>query len=504
MDEILKLCKAKLTMREFIEKLTIINKQGRKQTLSLTEEQITILDSLEGGSNTLILKPRQIGSSTAVMAFLFAAAFYSEEPTTFAILSYKLDSSKQLLRMIKGFYHSLPKALQRPLESENTTEIKFKNGGRIIAAAATQTGGLRSFTASKIVLSEFAFADDPEELRATAIGALNDGQLIIESTANFYGDCLHQEIKKYEAGLSSWTYLFFPWTEHKAYRTKDRYFVPNEQEKAWIEEGIMDREQVIWRKQKVALLGIDKFQREYPLTVEEAYQLVGDTYFQAKDFSGMEIINNESEFCIMAEAEREDAYAIGVDVGGGIGRDYSVIIVMSKKTYQPVLVWRSNVVTPVGLAEVIHEISMTYNNALVLVEANNYGHATLNELQHQGCYRVWKCDEGKDFLTTAKTKPLIFEELKRLIQQGFIKVMDSITVTELRSIGVDPLGKIKFADSKAGMGHSDNAMAMALATWCLKSVRLKEKDFLPSWIIDKRVERVKQNSGAQITKYRRY
>jgi hypothetical protein len=506
MDAILSAVKQNLSQRDFLQKLTIINKQGKKQALTITEEQETILNSLEAGNNTLILKPRQIGSSTLVMAYLFTCAFYSEEPVTYAILSYKLESSKQLLKIVKNFYHSLPKALQRPLESENTTEIKFKDGGRIIAAAATQQGGLRSFTASKIVLSEFAFADSPDELKATALGALNDGQLIIESTANFYGDCLHQEIRKWEQGVTDWTYLFFPWWDHKAYRLDATDFTPNAEEKVWIEEGVLDVEQAAWRRKKISLLGLEKFKREFPTSLDEAYQIIGDTYFSYADFANVEIIDGEpeGEWLVLAEPDPTDSYAIGVDIGAGIGRDYSVIFCLSKKTYSPVLIWRSNEVSPVDLAEVIQNVSTTYNDALTLVEANNYGHATLNELQHIGHYRVWKDEKGADFLTTGKTKPLIFEELKKLIQNGFIKSLDPITIGELRTIGVDPLGKIKFADSKSGVGHSDSAMALALATWCLKNVRIKQKAYLPDWIIGKRSKRVIEESGARIGKHRRY
>jgi hypothetical protein len=51
--------------------------------------------------------------------------------------------------MHKIFYDNLPKFLQKELEVENTTEIKFKDSGaKIIAVSAGAEGGIRSFTCS--------------------------------------------------------------------------------------------------------------------------------------------------------------------------------------------------------------------------------------------------------------------------------------------------------------------------------------------------------------------
>jgi hypothetical protein len=122
--------------------------------------------------------------------------------------------------MAKAFYNGLPKALQREVEIDNSTELSFVGGGRIIAAATTQLGGIRSFTASKVLISEYAFAENAEELKASAFSACK-GQIILESTANYYNDCLHQEIRKWETKQSQWQYIFFPWFAHQEY-TVDR------------------------------------------------------------------------------------------------------------------------------------------------------------------------------------------------------------------------------------------------------------------------------------------
>jgi len=503
-DEILKKLN-QMPLIDFIEKLTIINKKGQKQSLILNAEQKEILKSLDSDADSLILKARQIGSTTIISAFLFAKAYLTQDEITFAVLSHKLASSKQILKMHKSFYYNLPKALQRELEQDNATEFKFLNGGRILAVASTQTEGLRSFTANRIHISEYAFADNPEELKATAISAVNEGQIIIESTANYYNDCLHREIMRQQLGQVEYNYLFFPWFQHKEYSLKATEHLGEltEYEDYLIQRFGVNKEQIAWRRRKVGKLGLDKFTREYPVDLDEAYRIAGTTYFSFEDFEEIEILPHDGEeWWISEDPQPNHSYAIGVDVGGGVNRDYSVIFCVNKITNQPVCIWRSNQVSPIRIADFIFEISERYNSALVLVEANSFGLATINELGHQGCHQLWK-EGDKDFLTTAKTKPLVFENLKKNIQLGKIRLLDSTTSAQLRTIGTDEKGRIKFLDSDAE-GHSDSAMAMALAYWCLESVTIKKDLYLPQWVRDKRAKRIIDNAGVGVKNHRRY
>ena len=56
---------------EFIKRLKIINKEGKLVNLVPNREQVEIISALEKGEPTLILKGRQIGSSTIVGAYFF-------------------------------------------------------------------------------------------------------------------------------------------------------------------------------------------------------------------------------------------------------------------------------------------------------------------------------------------------------------------------------------------------------------------------------------------------
>tara|TARA_R110002012_G_scaffold262806_1_gene445162 strand:+ start:1206 stop:2735 length:1530 start_codon:yes stop_codon:yes gene_type:complete len=493
---------------EFISRLFIIGKDGKKVKLIPNQEQVEMLEALLENIDTLVLKGRQIGSSTIVSAYLFWRWYTSQEPSTTAILSHKLNSSKHLLGIYRTFYDNLPSFLQRKLSVDNTTTMKLKDSGAsIIAVSAEGKGGLRSFTCSYLHISEYAFAPNPEELKATALSALNDGQLIIETTANHFNDAMHQEIMRHEQGSAHWKYLFFPWFKHKGYSSEipeEETFEPSDYERSIKEKYDLTDEQLYWRRTKEQKLGSkEKFRREFPSCIEDAYAISGNTYLTQEDFGDIEILKIEPNgYSVFDDPDKNDSYAIGVDVSAGVKRDYSVIFVISKRTYQPVLIWRSNETSPVVLAERVVDIANQYNNSYVLVESNNFGNVVLNEMNHLGFYNIYKTSDNKDWITTRKSKTQMFENLKETIQRGYIQILDNITYSELRAITVSDKGDIEL--KSIGGSHSDNAVAIALAYMALEKVRLKEVAYLPQWIKYKNARKTIQSGGVSIAAKRRY
>ena len=65
---------------QFISRLNIVDKTGKVVKLVLNAEQIDIINALQEGNDTLVLKPRQIGSSTVVCAYMFWKASTATTP----------------------------------------------------------------------------------------------------------------------------------------------------------------------------------------------------------------------------------------------------------------------------------------------------------------------------------------------------------------------------------------------------------------------------------------
>ena len=496
----------------FISKLQIVDKKGKRVELIPNDEQVEIVEALEEEGDILVLKGRQIGSSTIICGWLFCKAYTSTEPLTLATMSHKSSSARHLLSIIKRMHDSLPPALQRPISVDNGSELRFADtGAGVIAVSAEGKGGLRSFSCNALHISEFAFAENPDELKATAIAALNGGKLIIESTANHWGDGIHKEWMRTEKGEADWNRLFFPWFTHKEYTTPvpldddgepiPLSWRPDEEDLA--EKYELTDGQLLWRRQRIGKLGAEKFRREYPASAEEAYLVAGATYFKEEDFEDVEILSiDDPHWAVFESPQPNDSYAVGVDVAAGVGRDYSVIFVMSKMTNSPVAVWRSNTVEPTNLSEVIIDIATEYGDALVLVESNNFGGIVLNQMRHEGWGRFWKGPDGKDWTTSAKSKGVAFESLKSQVQSGAVRHIDRLTYDEMRSITVSERGTIELVRSEGT--HSDSAVAFALASVCLQKVKLPEIHILPDWIRARRVEKIIMNHGASCGPTRRY
>ena len=521
---------------KFIPLLKIKDKKGKVCNLNPNDEQLEILRSLEDSTkDTIILKPRQIGSTTITSAWLFWKWYTSKAPITIVILSHKLSSSKHIYNMYRSFYRSLPKQLQRPFEINTAYEMKLEDtGASIMAMSAGAEGGMRSFSANYLHISEYAFAPNPEELKSTALAALNGNKLIIESTANFYNDALHQEILKDQRQEGNWDFLFFPWYAHKEYtmdfpRKTDEVDARDSYRKAiwngedgqefqktldfehddfWDEDETtyklqhrLTNSQMYWRRKQIEKFGFIQFKREYPATIDEAYTQGENVYFTAHDLHHVKDKTVENEvFTMLVPPVEGRPYGIGVDVASGVGADDSVICVMDKVTYQPVAILRTNQISPAALAEELAMIATTYNKAKVLVESNGFGGVVINELRHIGYRNVWKNAKSKDWVTNAQNKPMMFEELRQAFRQGVVRICDKVTLAEIRAYFVNERGNIDFP--KGLPSHGDGVIAMALGLQCLKAVPLPTREFLPDWI--KRQKRNKITDRGAGKSHRRY
>jgi len=483
---------------KFISRLKIKDKSGRIVLLHPNDEQVEVIEALERGKDLIVCKPRQIGSTTIVAAYLFWKAYTSSQPITVALLSHKIDSVRHILRIFKTFYENLPNFLRKPLKEDSASKIVFYNGATILCASASSKGGLRSFTCSYLLLSEFAFSENADELKATAVSAVNNGQMIIESTANYWGDPLHLEIDTAMRGEGDYNYLFFPWFKHSEYIIDvDDSFQPTEDEQWLMEEYEITIPQIAWRRLMIEKLGADKFKREYPACLSDAYAQSGDAYLTEDDLQYVQTIDISDRWNPLEGATPSDSYAIGVDVGSGTGKDYSVAVVISKTSNQPVAIFRCNNTTPTELAEELFSISQEYNGAKILVENNNVGIVVNQQLQGSN---LWKTSDDKFWTTTASNKRIMFEELKEAIRTGVIHRIDSITLSELRSIKLDKHYNISL--TRANGAHADSAVALALAYQCLKNVRLPSKPFLPDWVKSRKAEKIiNNNNGYAIRRY---
>jgi hypothetical protein len=480
---------------EFCGRLKIIDKKGKSVSFRPNSEQMQIIEALAGGDDTLVLKPRQIGSTTAAAAFFFWRIYTSHDSLTHVILSHKSASSKHIFQMFLRFYDGLPRPLQRKLSVRTSSELRFADTGAGVSALSSGgDGGLRSFTASSIHISEFAFTADADELKSTAIAALNGGQLLIESTANFFGDPLHREIGLWDAGIVDWNFLFFKWTDHAEYSTPPGPdFEPDP-------DSTLTPGQQCWGGKMSGQLGETKFRREYPLSVDDAYSQNDGAWMGAETLRDLEILQLEPAGGQIERVQAAAKYTIGVDAGAGTGGDPSVLVVVHCSSGQVVEIRRSRTEAPVEWAETVAAASAKWNGAKVLVESNGtWGGIIVNELQHARVPQ-WTDAAGKYWTTNAHNKPMMLDYLKDSILRGRILQLDSHTVGELRSFILNDRGVPECPRSP--LHHGDSVIALALALQCALSVKVDVTPFIPQWIKDRKAAHHRREGGK--VEHRRY
>ena len=488
----------KLSNFDFISSMYIYNKQSsRLSFFDLNSAQHQLLEVLQSSNRIIIPKARQLGISTLIRAYFFKQAYCAVEPQTWAVISHTYNSAEHLARMDKTFYKHLPPKCQKPLSKSNTRHTIFGGSGAGLSVyTAGGRGGTRSFSASAAHLSEFAFYADQEEVLAQTLATVGEGQVVIESTPNTAGDKFHQLIEESLRGENDWTVLFLPWFSNSAYRaTPKRNYKPTKVDLKLMDEHGLDIEQIYWRRKQIQTLGIAKFRREYPGTIEECFMASSTPWFDRESLKMVEAIPSGKNRVQRAlkEPNPQERYIMGVDVSAGVGSDYSAITVISLATRQPVYHYESNEIRPTALADVIVRIADMYNEAIVLVEANEHGRSTLTRLEMLGYRNLWTDEKGNYFTQRKATRTPIFEMLRDQIENRSFDALDERLIEQMKLFHWD---EVKQRPDHPKGQHDDLLMSFGLALWGCKDIPLSIVHNIRANLIEshKRKQRIKRLS----------
>lgn len=481
---------------KFVGLLRIKHKQEQRfVSFQANAAQRKLWALMDQTNRVICIKARQVGVSTAVRAWQFHRAYCSPDPVNFAVLSFHDRSARNLRKMDRRWLKELPRLLKRELAVDSAEDTVFDD--TLAGFSSFTTGGLggtRSFEFTGGHLSEFAFYKDPGEVLAQSLSTVGDGPIVIESTVNAPGDDFHRLIEN--APENGWTVFTYWWWEHAPYRDENipHDWARTEEEDALAARYGLDDAQLWWRRQQIHTLTLPKFRREFPACLDDAFLSRESTYFDPDDLDKIEMVWFDSPQREFEEPIPGNNYVMGVDVSGGVGGDYSTIVVVSLASLQPVYIERSNKAAPHEWAQRVALVGQRYNNALVLCESNNHGHVVLRELHVLHYHRVWRDSKGNAWVTTVKSKLEAFDCLREHIKANIIFSLDQSTLQELRALQI-----LKVTPEAPPGLNDDLAMGLALAYRCVRSAPVSQRresaqNLLDSFIKQRRVERIKQNA----------
>lgn len=480
--------------------LKIRTKEGAIKPLNLNPAQQILHDAVtkqlesEGKIRIIILKARQQGLSTYVGGYLYYSVS-QRKACKAMVITHHADSTRALFDMTKRYHEHCPDILKPHTKYSSRKEISFDIlDSSFVVSTAGADAVARGETLSHVHCSELGFwqkstAADNWNGLTQAVPNTKGTAIFVESTANGVSNTFYDLWTGACDGSNGYIPVFIPWFTDPDYREDvPKNFERTPEEIDLCEEFNLDNEQLMFRRKKIAQNGIDLWNQEYPATPEIAWLTSGRPVFNlealgesVKNTRDLEQrlaleetewnLHHRGELFVFRPHDPGENYVIGADVAMGIRNgDYSVAQVLDSKKRQ-VAVWRGHV-HPDYFAKILYHLGEYYNTAFICVENNSHGILTCTRLGKDMAYPNFYTEVQHDkitdretvklgFSTTAKTKPLIIDQLRAAIRDDEIELNDKITIKEMMSYIVTESGAMQ-----AEQGCFDDCvMSLALANY---------------------------------------
>ena len=491
------------------EQVKIITKDASQGFVSfeLNECQRRITEALTkqleetGRVRAIILKARQQGISTYCAGRVFWKSYFSPHARS-VVMAHDSATSDALFNMSKNLIKNMDGELAPTENKSNAKEIIISSPAmpseavasyRLYTAGSPEAG--RGTTPTIAHLSEVAFWQHDAKILAGLFQGISQAagtEVILESTANGAQGEFYRLWRGAVAGENEYLPIFLPWFITPEYRrdAPEGMELDLEEEKLQEKYGL-DKDQLYWRRLKIAEGGKLKFQQEYPASADEAFIVSGSNVFNVERLDALvprphlkrmewdpasKLLeeHREGNLHLYDYPDWESPYVIGADVSLGVGQDYSAAIVMNTK-YEVVAHYRNNRIDPSQWGELLFYLGRYFNNAFVAVESNSMGIATLQKLdamEYVNLYRQTKIanvlnEEGErlGFRTTSATKPAIVGNLKNLIENEELMIPAPQIIQELKDYIATDTGKTEAAPGC----YDDSVIALAICAEVMRT-----------------------------------
>ena len=385
---------------------------------------------------SIILACRQSGKSISSVAYLLWYAIFHPEKTI-AVLANKGSTSREMLGRVTLMLENLPFFLQPGCKTLNKGSIEFSNNSRIVAAS-TSGSSIRGMSVNLLYLDEFAFVERAGEFYTSTYPVISSGvdtKVIITSTANGIGNIFHKIWEGAEQSVN----------EFKSFRV-DWWDVPGRDEE--------------WKQQTIANTSQLQFDQEFGNT----FFGTGDTLINAETLMSLRAkaplrVLEGGLLSIYSETRPSHEYIMTVDVSKGRGQDYSTftIIDITTRPFKQVAVYRNNTISPILFPNIIYKYATVYNNAYVVIEANDQGAVVCNGLYYDIEYEnvhvsstIKSSHIGVEM--NRRSKRLGCSGIKDLMESNKLEIVDEQTILEMSTF------VLKGQSYEASEGNHDDLM----------------------------------------------
>ena len=410
---------------------TIQHPQRGKIKFKLYPFQFDVLDEYQNNDYNVILKSRQLGISTLSPAYSLWMMLFQNDKNILVIATSK-DTAKNLITKVRIMYEALPAWLKTAIVENNKLSLIFKNGSQIKAIASNESAG-RSEALSLLIIDEAAFIEKIDTIWTAAQQTLaTGGRCLAISTPNGVGNWFHKTWIDAQDGLNKFNTVKLHWTCHP------------------------ERDQE-WRDEQTKNLGPTQAAQECDADFLSSGRSVVDPailewYKEKMCCEPSEKSGFDRNLWIWNYPDYSKNYLICADVARGDGSDYSAAQVFDIEEMEQVAEYKGQLGTT-EFGNFLIELATKYNDALLVVENNNIGWATLQTIidrgyenlfyqeknhlvvdednKHTNRYRSIDKNKIPGFTTTLKTKPLIVAKMEEYTREKMVKLKSTRLIDEL-------------------------------------------------------------------------
>lgn len=412
---------------------------------------------------SIVLKSRQMGISTLVAAYsLWLMIFHKDKNVL--IISIKQEVSKEIVSKVRFANDALPSWLKIECKEDNRLSLKLANGSNIVATSSSTSAG-RSQALSLLILDEAAFIDKAEEIWAAAQPTLSTGgKAILLSTPNGVGNFFHKMWIQAEEGSNKFFPIKLPWHFHP------------ERNQEWREEQNRVSENL---KKTAQELDCDFLSSGATVIDLQLIAWFKETYMQnPPEKRG---IHQDYWVWQYPVYTPDVSYIVAADVARGDGEDYSAFHVLNAKTMEQCAEYKGHISTK-DFGNMLVAVATEYNNALLIVEREGPGWATLQQIIDRGYPNTfygsadlryvdveqqmtnrYNAEDKKlvpGFATTLRTRPVIISNLCQYFVDKSISIYSKRLYSELEVFIWEN------HKPQAAKGYNDDlVMALAIGIW---------------------------------------
>lgn len=487
-EEIAEILKCRKDIVYFAETYVYLKTENGLKHIKLRPYQKQLLKNYQENRWCITLFPRQSGKTTTTAIFFAWFSIFNTDKNL-AVIAQRDQIAAEVFSKIKSIIQYLPFFMKPGCVKFNRGGYHFDNGCTAIYRPAS-IDALQGYTIDTLFIDEFAYIRNTQARQFwnnvyPTLSSMSNSRVMITSTPN--GRNLFYELWSNAIdGKNFFKPLRIDWWE-----------VPGRDEK--------------WRLQEIANLGSESaFAQQYGLSFDTGVK----NSLSADTFHYLNKVSTEFEHDIFKIGTdwdeyfrwstkwmynlRKDWFLISVDIGEGLGGDYSVIKIRKLflnpdgTVIMPTIgVFECNTIIVEDFAKVILLMMRRFNpdHVRLIIERNSYGDLLIKDIESLAEHLTnveipvetfAKFRRSADNMKMEKgirlnrgNKKVGVGNWKKLVDDKIFIETDSRTIDQYREFGEDKNGNYK-----AGVGHDDLVMPDVNAAFYVKSNNTGWNEFI--------------------------